>query len=222
MSVEGVFRKNGNIRRLKDLSEALDKDPSSVNLVDENPVQLAALLKKYLRELPEPLFPFKMHHMFVASQSSCIILFEGMLQLMHFGTDIENKESRLRVLHLLCCLLPKAHRDTIEVLFVFLKWVATFSHVDEESGSKMDILNLATVICPNIMYSKGKDPTTDNSFAAIRTLQDLMENQDRLWHVPAEVAPILDNPDLFSNPELTTKDILRTCESVASNQDACY
>lgn len=70
MSVEGIFRKNGNIRRLKELSDALDRDPSSVNLGDDNPVQLAALLKKFLRELPEPLIPFKMFHMFVASQSA--------------------------------------------------------------------------------------------------------------------------------------------------------
>jgi hypothetical protein len=70
MSVEGVFRKNGNIRRLKELSDALDKDPSGVNLVEENPVQLAALLKKFLRELPDPLLTFKMHHLLVTSQSA--------------------------------------------------------------------------------------------------------------------------------------------------------
>lgn len=72
MSVEGVFRKNGNIRRLRDLTEALDKDPQSVNLVDDNPVQLAALLKKFLRELPEPLLTFKMHHLFIATQSELL------------------------------------------------------------------------------------------------------------------------------------------------------
>lgn len=69
MSVEGVFRKNGNIRRLKELSEAIDKDPSSVNLTDDNPVQVAALLKKFLRELPDPILTFKLHRLFVVSQS---------------------------------------------------------------------------------------------------------------------------------------------------------
>lgn len=103
----------------------------------------------------------------------------------------------------------------MEVLFIFLKWVATFSHVDEESGSRMDLGNLATVICPNILYSKGKDPTTDNSFAAIRTLHELLEHQDRFWQVPGELSAILENPDLFSNPELTTKDILRACKSTS-------
>ena len=68
MSVEGVFRKNGNIRRLKDLCDALDRDSSNISLVDENPVQLAALLKKFLRELPDPLLTFKLHYLFVATQ----------------------------------------------------------------------------------------------------------------------------------------------------------
>lgn len=69
MSVEGIFRRNGNIRRLKDLTEAIDHDPSSVDLTQDNPVQLAALLKKFLRELPEPLMTFKLHRLLIASQS---------------------------------------------------------------------------------------------------------------------------------------------------------
>jgi hypothetical protein len=73
MSIEGVFRKNGNIRRLKELGEAIDKDPSSVNLTDDNPVQVAALLKKFLRELPDPLLTFKLHRLFVVSQSKLAI-----------------------------------------------------------------------------------------------------------------------------------------------------
>ena len=68
MSVEGIFRKNGNIRRLKDLCEALDRDSSSVNLSDDNPVQLAALLKKFLRDLPDPLLPFKLFSLFISTQ----------------------------------------------------------------------------------------------------------------------------------------------------------
>ncbi len=68
MSVEGIFRKNGNIRRLKELTEAIDKDPSSVDLTTDNPVQLAALLKKFLRDLPDPLMTYKLHKLLVVSQ----------------------------------------------------------------------------------------------------------------------------------------------------------
>jgi hypothetical protein len=69
MSVEGVFRKNGNIRRLKELSEIIDRNPSEAMLADENPIQVAALLKKFLREMPEPLLTFKLHRLLIFSQS---------------------------------------------------------------------------------------------------------------------------------------------------------
>jgi len=68
MSVEGIFRKNGNIRRLKDLTDAIDHDPSSVDLTQDNPVQLAALLKKFLRDMPDPLLTFKLHRLLIATQ----------------------------------------------------------------------------------------------------------------------------------------------------------
>jgi len=70
MSVEGVFRKNGNIRRLKEIAEAFDKQAQPPSLDDEQPVQLAALLKKFLRDLPDPLLTAKLQKLWVASQST--------------------------------------------------------------------------------------------------------------------------------------------------------
>ncbi|GAA5959604.1 hypothetical protein JCM3765_007214 [Sporobolomyces pararoseus] len=196
MSIEGIFRKNGNIRRLKDLTEALDRDSGTVNLSDDNPVQLAALLKKFLRDLPDPLMTFKLFHLFIAAQR------------------IEDPTQRKKILHLCCCLMPKPHRDTMEVLFVFLKWVASFSHVDEETGSKMDLQNLATVISPNILYAKGKDPARDESFSAARAVHELLELQDDFWEVPTECLSILNDQELFANPsQLTSKEILARTEN---------
>lgn len=71
----------------------------------------------------------------------------------------------------------------MEVLFIFLKWVSSFSHVDEETGSKMDLQNLATVITPNILYSKSKDPMKDESFLAIEAVYSLLKYQDDFWLV---------------------------------------
>lgn len=196
MSVEGIFRKNGNIRRLKDLTEAIDHDLSSVDLTQDNPVQLAALLKKFLRELPEPLMTFKLHRLLIASQS--------------LSTEAE----RRRCLHLVSLLLPKSHRDTMEVLFVFLKWVASFAHMDESTGSKMDLSNLATVICPSILYSRGRDAVRDESFGAIRVVTSLLENQDEFYLVPEEFLPILHDQEYFSNStELPSKDFMKKCDT---------
>lgn len=69
MSVEGIFRKNGNIRRLKELSDEIDKNPNNVQYLNEGPIQVAALIKKFLRELPDPLLTFRLHKLFITAQS---------------------------------------------------------------------------------------------------------------------------------------------------------
>ncbi len=161
-------------------------------------MQLAALLKKFLRELPDPLMTFKLHKLFVMSQK------------------LESEAERHRILHMVTILLPKGHRDTMEVLFAFLKWVASFSHIDEETGSKMDLPNLATVICPNILYSKGSDPTKDETFLANRAVSYLLEHQDEIWKVPEELEAVLQDKDLMNaSADLTSRDILKKCERYA-------
>ncbi|KAJ5273667.1 hypothetical protein N7478_008792 [Penicillium angulare] len=198
MSVEGVFRKNGNIRRLKDLAELIDKKYDQVDMAKENPVQIAALLKKFLREMPDPLMTFKLHRLFVAAQK------------------LPDPEKQKRVLHLTCCLLPKAHRDTLEVLFSFLNWTSSFSHVDEESGSKMDIHNLATVITPNILYPNAKNSTVDESFMAIEAVNALITYNDNMCEIPEDLQSILSDPTLFKeNAEVTTKEILKRYGDIA-------
>ncbi|EWC46011.1 hypothetical protein DRE_04804 [Drechslerella stenobrocha 248] len=197
MSVEGVFRKNGNIRRLKELTALINAGNENIDLVKEGPVQVAALLKKFLRELPDPLLTFKLYKLFIASQR------------------MPDEEKKRRVLHLTCCLLPKHHRDSIEILFSFLNWVASFSHVDEESGSKMDVHNLATVITPNILYTKGQSPGMDDSFLAIEAIHNLIECNERMCEVPEDLMMILSDPNMMATPDMTTKEILKRYGEVA-------
>ncbi|KAI4236839.1 MAG: hypothetical protein L6R40_006028 [Gallowayella cf. fulva] len=193
MSVEGVFRKNGNIRGLKDLSDKIDAKEVEVDLSKESPVQVAALLKKFLRELPDPLLTFKLYRLFIISQK------------------INDEEKRKRVLHLTCCLLPKTHRDSLEILFSFLVWASSFSQVDEESGSKMDTHNLATVIAPNILKDKSAiAPMDENSFLAIEAVNSLIEYNDQMCEVPEDLQSILNDSSLFNNSsDITTKEILK-------------
>jgi len=166
LSVEGVFRKNGNIKRLNEAVAAIDRDGcDAVDLSKENVVQVAALLKRYLRELPDPLLTFKLHRLYITSQK------------------IADEEKRRRLLHLTCCLLPKAHRDCLEILCSFLNWTASFHQVDEESGSKMDTHNLATVIAPNILFTKAKEAGMDDSFLAIEAVHSLIEYNDQMCEV---------------------------------------
>jgi hypothetical protein len=127
-----------------------------------------------------------------------------------FSSDAE----RHRYLHLVSLLLPKPNRDTMEVLFVFLKWVASFSHVDEETGSKMDLPNLATVIAPSILYAKGRDAAREESFMGIRVATLLLEYQDDFFTVPNEMLPMLHDQEYFASClDMPSKDALKKCET---------
>lgn len=182
MSVEGVFRKNGNIRGLKDLSDKIDAKEVEVDFLKETPVQVAALLKKFLRELPDPLLTHKLYRLFITSQSKKVLILPD--RTLTSTTEINDEEKRRRVLHLTCCLLPKTHRDCVEILFSFLIWVSSFAQVDEESGSKMDTHNLATVMAPNILKDKNAAPGMDeNSFLGIEAVYSMLEYNDQMCEV---------------------------------------
>lgn len=163
LSVEGVFRKNGNIKRLTEQVAAVDRDGcDAIRWNDESPHQLAALLKRYLRELPDPLMTQKLYRLWIAA------------------TKIKDDEKRRHCLHLACCLLPKIERDTLEVLLAFLKWVATFHQVDEDTGSRMDVHNLARVMAPNILCCVHTSPSfSDEPMTAVSCVEELIQfNED--------------------------------------------
>ncbi|OIW35094.1 RhoGAP-domain-containing protein [Coniochaeta ligniaria NRRL 30616] len=192
LSVEGVFRKNGNIKKLGDLVEKIDRD-GGAELGGNNVVQIAALLKRYLRELPDPLLTHKLYRLWLAA------------------AKIQDEEKKRHCLHLTCCLLPKCHRDCLEIVFCFLKWAASFHQVDDESGSKMDIKNLATVIAPNIIYDNtkvaalGSDP-----IYAIEAVEILITYIEEMCLVPDEFVDMLSDQALYNtNGEITTKEILK-------------
>ena len=143
-------------------------------------------------------------------------------------TEITDEQKRRRVLHLTCCLLPKTHRDSLEILFSFLNWASSFSHMDEETGSKMDTHNLATVITPNILYPNSKNIGMDESFLAIEAVHSLIDYNDQMCEaslitdpshptlsdqpnqVPEDLQSILNDSSLFNNSsDITTKEILK-------------
>jgi hypothetical protein len=137
--------------------------------------------------------------------------------LLLFLPALAAESDRKRYLHLIVCLLPRYHRDTMEILFVFLKWVASFSHVDEETGSKMDLQNLATVIAPSILYSKGGNPLRDESFVAIKAVALLLQMQDEFYVVPDELDRFLNDGiiDFFEKSlDIPPKEMLKSCSKV--------
>lgn len=176
MSVEGIFRLNGNIKNLRELTEQINAAPlKSPNYNNYSAVQLAALMKKWLRELPNPLLTFNLYELWISSRRT--------------GNPMKAK----RVLQLSYCLLPRSHRNLLEVLLYFFSWVASFAEIDEETGSKMDTHNLATVLAPNILLSKaasgenGENQSSDAHFLAIEVVNQLIEIHEDLALIPNDI-----------------------------------
>ncbi|KXS18582.1 RhoGAP-domain-containing protein [Gonapodya prolifera JEL478] len=184
LRAEGIFRKNGNIKRLKDLTETLDQNPDQVSCLDtENVIQLAALIKKFLREMPDPLLTFRLHRVFTLSQK------------------FDDPAQQFKVIHYAICLLPKPNRDLLEVLFLFLRDVA--DKAVGEGGNKMDVDNLATVMAPNILCSKSRDPLKDESFYAVQVVKIILERQDELWALPEELNRKISEGNAFESGSQT-------------------
>lgn len=226
LSVEGVFRKNGNIKKLTEQVAAVDRDGcDAIRWNDETPHQLAALLKRYLRELPDPLMTQKLYGVWIAA------------------TKIKDAEKRKHCLHLCCCLLPQIHRDTLEVLFNFLKWTATFHQVDEESGSRMDVHNLARVMAPNILFTNTKNPSfSDEPMTAVACVEELIQYNEEMcmvssppppplvrttanptnrWRqVPDELMDMLSDSSLYG--DMTTKEIMRRLQDRSTSGSRPY
>ena len=174
MSVEGIFRKNGNIRRLRDLSNQIDTAPTEMpDLSKENAIQLSALLKKFFRELPDPILTSKLYKLWIDA------------------AGIEDPSERQKLYCLVYALLPLYNRNILEVLLSFLYWTSSFSHVENEIGSKMDIHNLSTVIAPNILYMPM--PTMDNGGNAPNKSysQGFAENEGQHHFLAIEVIDFL-------------------------------
>ncbi|KAJ3125379.1 hypothetical protein HK098_000326 [Nowakowskiella sp. JEL0407] len=203
LKAEGIFRKSGNIRRLKMLTESLDRDPLAIDLKDDNPIQIAALLKKFLRDLPEPLLTYKLHKLFILSQK------------------METEEQRKEVLHLVLCLLPKPNLDLLIVVCNFLREVASFSEKSangaakpaeeaHSSGNRMHLVNLSKVITPNILYSKSKNPVDDEALLAIECFSMLLRFQDDFWLIPKYLARELETwPDFANVEHVSSREVMR-------------
>ncbi|KAG0671414.1 hypothetical protein C6P45_000581 [Maudiozyma exigua] len=194
MSVEGIFRKNGNIRKLRELTTQIDENPSEVpDLSKENAIQLSALLKKFFRELPDPVLTSTLYNLWIKT------------------AEIEDVTEKQKLYCLVYSLLPMYNRNILEVLLSFLHWTSSFSHVENEIGSKMDIHNLSTVIAPNILYlptaNSNGDPTQPNKsysegfaenegqhhFLAIEVIDYLITYNEEMVMVPKFLIALLDD-----------------------------
>ena len=78
LATEGIFRKNGNIKRLKAFCEECDTDPKNIDFGEDNAIQIAATLKRYFRDLPDPLLTFQLYKVFSATLSKIYMILQDL------------------------------------------------------------------------------------------------------------------------------------------------
>ncbi|XP_063039719.1 rho GTPase-activating protein 11A isoform X2 [Engraulis encrasicolus] len=132
-NTEGLFRKSGSIVRLKALRAKLDQGEDCLS--SALPVDVAALLKQFFRELPEPALPSELHAALLKAQ------------------ELPTPEERTSATMLLSCVLPERNVNTLRYFFSFLQSVS-----ERCAENKMDSSNLSVIFAPNLLHgTEGAD-----------------------------------------------------------------
>lgn len=114
-----------------------------------------------------------------------------------FIVAIRNRRLQLEGISHMIHLLPVAHRDTLYVLLKFLGKVAraandtkTFDGQVLSNGNKMDSMNLATIIAPNILHCIKSDQFEEQEMAeradVINIIRIMIDHYEDMFIISAE------------------------------------
>ncbi|XP_039591706.1 rho GTPase-activating protein 40 [Polypterus senegalus] len=166
---EGILRVSGSQSRIKSLQQRLENTfyLGLFKWEEVNPNDGAALLKKFIRDLPVPLLTAEYLHTFSAVG------------------DIPYLQQRLHVLNLLVLLLPDPNRNTLKALLEFLRKV-----VLHEKSNRMNLWSVSTIMAPNLFFHKSVDTKLSGgrekvlAERAADIMRLLLQYQDLLWTIP--------------------------------------
>ncbi|KAM3877605.1 rho GTPase-activating protein 40 [Diretmus argenteus] len=166
---EGILRVPGSQSRIKLLQQNLEANfySGGVSWDEVSPNDAAALLKKFIRELPSPLLTAEHLNTFNAVR------------------DISELKQKLHMLNLLILLLPEPNRNTLKALLEFLSKV-----VSREKRNRMNLWAVATIMAPNLFLHKAvpsrltEGAEKGQAEKAADLMRLLIRYQDLLWTVP--------------------------------------
>ncbi|XP_034533883.1 rho GTPase-activating protein 6-like isoform X1 [Notolabrus celidotus] len=186
----GIFRVGSSKKRVRQLREEFDRG-IDVQLDEEHSIHdVAALLKEFLRDMPDPLLTKELYTAFI-------------------NTTLLDQDEQQIITQLLVYLLPACNSDTLHRLLEFLSTVTDHAEdrLDKDrqeiTGNKMTSLNLATIFGPNLLHKqKNSDKEfsvqstarAEESTAVIAVLQRMIASYQTLFLVP----PDLQNEVLMS------------------------
>ncbi|XP_074513234.1 rho GTPase-activating protein 27-like isoform X2 [Sebastes fasciatus] len=130
LDVDGIYRVSGNLAVIQKLRHKADHE-EQLDLEDgqwEEIHVITGALKLFLRELPEPLFPF-----------SCFDKFIAAIQIQDYNLKVSYMKD-------LVLSLPLPNHDTMELLFKHLRRV-----VEHKESNRMSVQSIAIVLGPTLL-----------------------------------------------------------------------
>lgn len=190
LDLEGLFRVSGNMLDCKKVANLFRMgDVTPKDFMDIDPHAVAGVLKKFLRELPEPLLSYD--------------LFDSLIE----ASKIDDTESYINHTKALINTLPEERKATLEYLFHFIAEVSEHSEVNKMAPS-----NLAIVFGPTLMRSRAEvdgtfDPLSFNPAAVNTVIERMIHHHDKLFCVQPIPPPLgrpvpphpLQRPQSFSS-----------------------
>eukprot|EP00039_Didymoeca_costata_P019050 m.336035 g.336035 ORF g.336035 m.336035 type:complete len:585 (+) comp17739_c0_seq1:140-1894(+) len=171
LNEEGIFRKAGSAARIKELRSACEAKQGLIDFVEHKarPHDVAALLKQFLRDTPEPL------------------LTSQYLDTFSLTPQLKDPQMQVDALGLVSILLPPVHQSCLRFLLEFLADVA-----DNVEKNKMGISNLAVVFAPSLFFVRGQKgqkmlKEVEMQVTTANALKLLITHYKTLWSVPPEI-----------------------------------
>ena len=125
---EGIYRKSGATSKITELKNKLEENVDHVDLDSYSVHVLSAVLKSFLREMPNPLMTYELYDDFL------------------WTTAISDLSERVQAIYSHITKLPRVHYDVLERLIFHLARVA-----QQESANRMNANSLAIVFAPCIL-----------------------------------------------------------------------
>nr|XP_034975221.1 rho GTPase-activating protein 45 isoform X5 [Zootoca vivipara] len=161
MKTKGIYRVNGVKTRVEKLCQAFENGKELVELSQAYPHDISNVLKLYLRQLPEPIMPFRMYNSLMGlAKESLQGGSEGrpgksIAELVDRGPETEKVVMALVTkLRDLLRELPSENLSTLKYILLHLRRI-----VEVEQENKMTPGNLGIVFGPTLMRPRPTEAT---------------------------------------------------------------
>eukprot|EP01119_Soliformovum_irregulare_P020229 TRINITY_DN6519_c0_g1_i1.p1 TRINITY_DN6519_c0_g1~~TRINITY_DN6519_c0_g1_i1.p1 ORF type:complete len:626 (+),score=172.26 TRINITY_DN6519_c0_g1_i1:122-1999(+) len=159
LDTEGIFRMSGSAAEIAALKKQYDDGEEPIFGAIQDPHVVCGLLKLYLRELPDPLFPYSLYDVFIGVQAYL------------------DKNAQTKYYKVLMQECPKENQVVLKRLFQFMKNI-----VDHSSKNKMAIHNVATVFAPNLLRPQGADIIIEDTAATNAIVCHIIGNYEAIFN----------------------------------------